>query len=286
MISVNEIDTIAAGHVYDTAGDKVGSVGQVYLDNESGEPEWVTVKTGLFGGKASFVPLARATVQGGDVHVPFDKDKIKDAPRVDADGELSPAEEDELYTYYGMSGGRDQATDTGSGHTDPNSHGMVDAQADATAGPVGGTDTRTDRTDTQGHDTSGPNTDQAMTRSEEQLNVGTRTEEAGRARLRKHVVTEQQTVTVPVSHEEVTIEREPITEATRGDALNGADITEEQHEVTLHAERPVVEKETVPVERIKVGTETVTGQETVTDSVRKEQVELDDHTTGHRDSQR
>ena len=127
----------------------------------------------------------------------------------------------------------------------------------------------------QGRDTSGPTTDTAMTRSEEQLRVGTETREAGRARLRKHVVTEHQQVTVPVSHEEVTLEREPITDANRGDAYDGPAISEEEHEVVLHAERPVVAKEAVPVERVRLDVDTVTEQQTVTDTVRKEQIEVE-----------
>ncbi len=105
------------------------------------------------------------------------------------------------------------------------------------------------------------------------MHVGTRTEQVGRARLRKYVVTEQQTQTVPVSHEEVRIEREPITDDNRGAATDGPAISEEEHEVVLHAERPVVEKETVPVERVKLGMETVRDEETVSAEVRKEQVE-------------
>ena len=126
-----------------------------------------------------------------------------------------------------------------------------------------------------GHDTSGPTTDEAMTRSEERMNVGTRTEETGRARLRKYVVTENVTRTVPVSHEEVRVEREPITEANVDRALDGPAISEEEHEVTLHAERPVVEKEAVPVERVRLDTETVTEQQQVSETVRKEQIEVD-----------
>jgi uncharacterized protein (TIGR02271 family) len=114
-----------------------------------------------------------------------------------------------------------------------------------------------------------------VTRSEEQLRVGTERVEAGRARLRKYVVTEQQTVQVPVSHEEIRVEREPITDANRDAALSGADITEEEHEVVLTAERPVVTTEAVPVERVRLGTETVTETETVSGQVRKEQIELD-----------
>ena len=117
-----------------------------------------------------------------------------------------------------------------------------------------------------------------MTRSEEQLRVGTERHEAGKARLRKYVVTENVTQTVPVSHEEVRIEREPITDANRGDAYDGPAISEEEHEVILHAERPVVEKEAVAVERVRLDKETVTDQETVTDEIRKEKIELLDDT--------
>ena len=114
-----------------------------------------------------------------------------------------------------------------------------------------------------------------MTLSEERVNVGTQQVEAGRARLRKYVVTENVTQTVPVSHEEVRVTREPITDANVGNALDGPAISEEEHEVTLHAERPVVEKEAVPVERVRLDTETVTEQQQVSETVRKEQVDTD-----------
>ncbi|GAB4081035.1 YsnF/AvaK domain-containing protein [Modestobacter muralis] len=128
---------------------------------------------------------------------------------------------------------------------------------------------------TVGHDTSGPTTDDAMTLSEERLNVGTQRVEAGRARLRKYVVTENVTQTVPVSHEEVRVQREPITDANMGDAMSGPAISEEEHEVVLHAEQPVVAKEAVPVERVRLDVDTVTEQQQVTDTVRKEQVDTD-----------
>jgi uncharacterized protein (TIGR02271 family) len=124
-----------------------------------------------------------------------------------------------------------------------------------------------------GRDTSGPTTDEAMTRSEERLRVGTEQREAGRARLRKHIVTENVSTTVPVSHEEVTLQREPITDANRGDALSGGDLTEEEHEVTLTAQRAVASKETVPVERVRLGTDTVTEQQQVEETVRKEVID-------------
>ena len=227
-------------------------------DDQSGAPEWVTVKTGLFGTKESFVPLDKATVNGDRVEVPFGKDQVKDAPRIDADGDLSPAEEDQLYTYYGLSSSEGRLTGTGDDTTGDDTTGR-----DASY-----------RQDS-GYDTSGPSTDEAMTRSEERLVAGTRTEQTGKARLRKHVVTEQQQVTVPVTHEEVTLEREPVTDATIGNALDGPSISEEEHELTLHAERPVVQTEAVPVERVRLGKQTVTEQESVSGEVRKEQIEFD-----------
>src|SRR4051794_34524780 len=244
--------------VYGKDGAKIGSAGQVYLDDESGAPEWVSVRTGLFGTKESFVPLSEATFSDDRIEVPFDKERVKDAPQIDPDGSLSRAEEDELYTYYGLaaSGGRRPG--------EP-------ADTYASGGPD----------DEVGYDLSGPTTDDAMTRSEERLNVGTQSEQVGKARLRKYVVTEQQRVTVPVQREEVRIEREPITDANVDSAMAGPDISEEEHEVTLHADRPVVEKETVAVERVRLGKETVTDQETVGGEVRKEQIEFDgDRTTG------
>ena len=90
-------------------------------------------------------------------------------------------------------------------------------------------------------------------------------------------------VDVPVSHEEVRLEREPITGANRDAAHSCGDITDEEHEVTLRAERPVVSTEAEPVERVRLGKETVTGTETVSGEVRKEQVELDDATGTARD---
>jgi uncharacterized protein (TIGR02271 family) len=126
-----------------------------------------------------------------------------------------------------------------------------------------------------GHDTSGPTTDQAMTRSEEELQVGTQTREAGRARLRKYVVTETQQVTVPVQREELRVEREPITDANLDAATSGPAISEEEHEVTLREEEVVVDKRAVPKERVRLDTETVTEERQVSEEIRKEQIEVD-----------
>jgi uncharacterized protein (TIGR02271 family) len=126
-----------------------------------------------------------------------------------------------------------------------------------------------------GRDVSGRESDQAMTRSEEEMRVGTREVQSGRARLRKYIVTEDVTRTVPVEREEVRIEREPITDANRDAAMSGGDLTEEEHEVTLHAQEPVVEKRVVPKERVRLDTDTVSEEREVTDEVRRERIETE-----------
>jgi uncharacterized protein (TIGR02271 family) len=234
--------------VIDRSGDKVGKVEEIYLDTETNEPEWVLVKTGLFGGKSTFVPIEGAAPEGDGLRVTYDKDLIKDAPKLDADQELSSAEEQELYAHYGRA-----YQDTGSG-----------------AG------TRDTGREPVGEDVSGPETDDAMTRSEDELRVGTQSRERGRVRLKKYVVTEEVQQTVPVQREEVRLEREPITEGNVDAATDGPAISEEEHEVTLREEVPVVDKVAVPKERVRLDKDTVQGEQTVSDEVRQERIDVDD----------
>jgi uncharacterized protein (TIGR02271 family) len=199
-------------------------------------------------------------MDGEDLVLPFDKDVVKDSPQIADSSHLDADEEQSLYAYYehylGVEGGWDSGN-------------QVSSTSDLSGRRIGSG---------AGYDASRANTDDAMTRSEEQLRVDTKKVEAGRARLRKYVVTEEQSVQVPVSREEVRVDREPITDANRGDAVAGAEITEEEHEVVLHEERPVVTTEAVPVERVRLGTENVTDQQTISGDVRKERVEIDDDT--------
>jgi len=265
----NDVTRLSGATVRDSGGDKIGKVSQVYLDDRTGEPEWVTVRTGMFGTKESFVPLAAGRFDGDELVVDAGKDKVADAPQVDEDGHISEQEEAEIYRYYGIStAGYGTETSYATGQSSyPTGQSYEDT---APAGAVG-------------RDTSGPTTDDAMTRSEEQLRAGTEQVETGRARLRKYVVTETRQVDVPVSREEVRLEREPITDANREAAYEGPAISEEEHEVTLRAERPVVQTEAVPVERVRLGKETVSDTETVSGEVRKEQIDVDDPTGTSRD---
>jgi uncharacterized protein (TIGR02271 family) len=255
MISRDSVQTLLGGTAYSSDGGKIGSIGQVYLDNDTGEPAWVTVKTGLLGSSESFVPLDQAELTDDGVRVPYDKDRVKGAPNIETDRQLSEQEEDQLYDYYGLAG-TGGAVGNGQGYTDTS--GTTDYQG---------------RDRAEGYDVSGPTTDDAMTRSEERVRAGTESREAGRARLRKYVTTEQQQVTVPVSREEVRVEREPITDANRDAALDGPDLSEEEHEVVLNQERPVVSTEAVPVERVRLAKDQVQEEQTVTADVRKEQIE-------------
>ena len=263
------------GHqLCDRDGDKVGKIEEIYLDAETDRPEWALVNTGLFGSKSTFVPLREASADGDDVRVPYAKDQIKDAPRIDTGSELSQREEAELYRHYGQEyselrsesglpeGGRETTTTTtGTG---------AGADADAGAGETGRTTAGGGTRDRRDSDT-----DDAMTRSEEELHVGTVQRETGRARLRKYVVTEDVEKTVPVQREEVRVETEPITDDNIDQAMRGPDISEAEHEVVLREEEPVVEKEAVPKERIRLDTETVTEDRQVSETVRKEKVDVD-----------
>lgn len=257
MINEAQFGEVIGSPAYSQDGDKLGKVGQIFLDDHTGEPQFATVNTGLFGTKESFVPIAQASWADDRLTVPYTKDQVKDAPSVDLNGgHLDHSEEERLWSHYGLTYAAPTGTDyTGTDHTGSDRTGDVDT--------------------TVGHDTSGPTTDEAITRSEEHLEVGVTSRESGRARLRKYVTTEQESVTVPVRKEQAVIEREPITDANLGNAVDGPAISEEEHEVVLHEERAVAETVVEPVERVKLGTETVVDEETVTEDVRKEQIEVD-----------
>jgi uncharacterized protein (TIGR02271 family) len=240
MPTTDEVLTWRGQDLRSSDGDKLGTIEEIYLDAETREPEWALITTGMFGTKQSFVPLRDASASDDGVTVPFDKATVKDSPKVDPDGQLSESEEAELYRHYGLDY----------------------SSADETGGP--------------GRDVSGRNTDDAMTRSEEELRVGTAERESGRVRLRKYVVEDEVTQTVPVRREEVRIEREPITDANVGSATGGPEISSEEHEVVLHEEEPVAEKRTVPKERVRLDKDVQTEERQVSDTVRKEEIEFDD----------
>jgi uncharacterized protein (TIGR02271 family) len=270
-----DIDTVRGWQgrtMVDGDGDRIGSIEGIYADDQSGEPEWALVKTGLFGTKSSFVPIVQASERNDDVQVPYDKQLVKDAPRIEADQHLSEAEEQQLWRHYGLDYGAGQAGTAAQPQPDTEE---VDRPVGAGAGGR-----------RSGDDTAGRGVDEAMTRSEEELRIGTETRERGRVRLRKYLTTEQEQVTVPVQREEVRVEREPVTDANVAAATSGPELTESEHEVVLREERPVVEKEVVPRERVRLDKDTVTGEEQIGEEVRKEQIEVDEGGTDVRDDRR
>ena len=243
----------------DNEGSKIGAIEEIYLDTDTNQPEWALVNTGLFGSKSTFVPLQQAAREGDAVRVPYDKATIKDAPKIDPDGELSQQDEAELYRHYGL---EYSETRSGSGLPEGAGGGTLDRESTSATG--------------RGADVSGRSTDEAMTLSEEQLEVDTRQQETGRARLKKYIVSDQVQETVPVRREEARVEREPVTDANIDQATSGPELTESEHEVVLREEEPVVEKRVVPKERVRLDKETTTEEREISEEVRREEVDVDD----------
>ena len=338
------------GHkVVDAEGHKIGQAEEVYLDDSTGLPQWVTVKGGLFGGKEHFAPLDGATLDGDEVQLSCAKSLVDGAPELETGRHLSVEEERALYQHYGLgrrdmsqlddgtgrsadadtlmgtpgtgtamdtgmdtgtgmgtgmgtgTGGAGTGAAAGMGAAGMGAAGMTAARRPGSPAPtraqdsptVAGTAGATDRMadpmagrmserpmeagDSGKHSMLG----RAMTRFEERLHIGTERTEAGHARLRKQVSTEQVRQTVPLTHQEVRIEREPIRPEEAAAMTSEDTMSEAESEVTLYAERTVVSKHNVPVERVRMRVEDVTEEVVVTEEVRTERIDLEsDGTTG------
>ena len=287
---------------YDKNGEKLGDVNEVFVDDQSGQPTFVEVNHGLFGMNSSLVPLRGHDFSGDDLKLGFSKDRIKDAPDFDSDKPLTPEAQSDIFKHYGLDNARD-VTD----YKDSNLDSKRDVQAGAdkdhnlTAGAgaagagaagagVAGAHADEKKADTHTTDAAATerkagvaddaaaartNNDGELIRSEEQLNVNKERVASGEARLRKYVVTDTESVEVPVEREEVRVERTPIN-AEDAKNYNGAISGDsEEASVTLHEERVNVNKETVPVEKINLKKDTVRDTETHTEELRKEQIDTD-----------
>ena len=257
-IGNNEVAALKNATVIGADGEHLGTVEGIYNDNETDVPAWATVKTDRPGRSVSLVPLDGALMHGADLHVPFADEQLESAPHHDPGRDLSRQDEIDLLRHYRVS---------------------YDAGHDSELLPEpapGPTTSAVDR-DADTSDSTG----EAMTRSEEQLRVHTESRAVERVRLRKRVVTGYEQITVPLRREELTVERVPVDGASTpvaGDV--GPDMSspadgDDEWEIILYAERPVVRTETVPVERIRLVKHTVTDQETVGAEVRREEIELD-----------
>ena len=275
----NALDQLQNSTVFATDGDKIGSVGQVYLDDVTNEPTFVTVKTGLFGARETFVPLQQAQTTADGITVPFEKSFVKDAPNVDADGSLTPEEEQRIYEYYSMeysAADYDGDVRRDDVRTDAGAAGVA-----GTAGVAGVADRRDeavvdgDRRDVADRDRRDVTDADSVVVKDEHLNVGTERRASGRVRLRKQAYTTTETVEVPVTREEVVVERESVdpNSAEARTAGRDGDI-----EVTTYEETPVVNK-TVDAEKVSLGKRQVQDTETVTEEVRHEDVKVDGDAT-------
>jgi len=235
MTQADQLMSTVGTPAADSAGDPVGPVVQVYLDDTTGEPRWVTV--GQPDGVIRFAPVYGSRIDRGTLQLAVTAELVGRAPAVSADGHISAEQSQALFRHY---------------------DGHLGAPASGHTGPQ--------PTDPSAEDTS-------MTRSEEQLHVGTEQVASGTARIRKTIVTEQVHQTVPVTHEEISMQRDPITGGDGGPAAAGGQIAEQDYEIILHAERLIVTKEVVPVERIRIAKTVVTEQQDIDETLRKEQID-------------
>lgn len=275
MADFNRIEDLANATAYDVDGDKVGGVKDVYVNDTTGQPDFVSVNHGLFGGGDSIVPLRGHTLRDGELHLAFQKDRIEDAPDLDENGHLTTEDQDAFYRHYGLENTQDVTTyETGNRFAETGAAGAGAAGAGYAAGERNvETDVDTERRDVVDADRRDVADNDEIIRSEEQLNVSKDRVETGEVRLRKYVVNETETVEVPVEREEVRVVREPITDADR--ANYDGNISEQEASVTLSEDRVNVSKESVPVEKVSLEKDTVRDTETVSEQVRKERFETD-----------
>ena len=294
----NDIKDLFKATAYDNAGDKLGSVKEIFVDDKSGQPTFVEVNHGLFGMNSSLVPMRGHKFDGENLNLAFSKDRVKDAPDFDADQALTPEQQNEIYRHYGLDNVEDTTRygDTAGDRSasDDRStldrHEAADGRGAAGAGVAGagvagagvaGANTERDNTRDNAAErevsanTAAAGNEGEIIRSEEQLNVQKEKVQTGEARLRKYVVTDTETVEVPVTREEVRVERTPISAEEAANFKGNIDESGQEASVTLSEERVNVNKETVPVEKVSLNKEQITETERHTEELRKEQIDTD-----------
>jgi stress response protein YsnF len=190
----HDLDTILGWRgrsVLDRDGERIGDLTDLYLDERTERPAYAGVSTGLFGLRQSIVPLADITEREDDLVVPFTAEQVRDAPSIDPDESLDPADEERLATHYSRATGEPVARDVGD-EGEESDEAAAETPADRDAGRTKGT------------------TGDDMIRSEEEVLTGTtemRPKE--RVRIRKVLVTDHVKRTVPVQREEVRLETDP-----------------------------------------------------------------------------
>jgi len=237
--------------VYDNAGQKIGDIQRVFFD-QANEPAWVAIRGGRIGTREALVPLTGSQMGPNGLAVAVGTDVIRAAPAIEAGNELSMGDAAQLNRYYE------------SAITSPPPQPQPPPAPQQQAAPPANKPAEQNRAT-------------ELTSYEEQLRVGTESVQSGAVRLHKYVTTDQVETSVPIRHEDVRVERVPAT----GTPVPGGHRFEEQAvEVTLHEERPTIAKETVPVETVRLATETRTDDRRVGDQVRRERIEVEDQRAG------
>jgi uncharacterized protein (TIGR02271 family) len=272
-------DRYAGYTVYDPDGDKIGKVDDLFVD-ENDQPEYIGVKMGLLGTRSTLIPWQMVEVREADstLIVSADDGHVKDGPTFDDDKEITPEFESEVYSYYGLqqSGStEDRGTyaeySTG---TTGESAGPGMAMGDTDSGEFREHPPQQEGVSGEGAEDLEDEDELRVQRTEEELAAGTREREAGAMRIRKRVRTDREQIEVPTRHEEVTVDRVPVEE---GEATE-AEIGEDEVRVPVTEEEVVVEKRPVAKEEVRIRKDVVEDTETVEADVRREEVEVEDDT--------
>ena len=317
MVSERDVSTAIGSTAYGSDGESVGTVETFYTDDVTGVTTWVSVSSGLLGRKQSIAPAEDATFSDGRLQLSVPAGAVSSAPRIAGEHLSPEDEEALRRHYAQARATTGEDLERRTDVDDVERRTPVDdmERPSAVAGTVAATSPiqappaqavpgtgdagrHAAVADVAGHDVADQG-DGSMVRSEEQLRVGTEQVAARRMRVVKYVVTEEVQISVPIRREEIRIEEVPLDAldtdhgvVTEGEPLQagsatgglaggsvagGSLATGLPDEIVLHTERPVVTVEVVPVERVRLTTELVAGQTSVSETVQREQVTVDQH---------
>jgi uncharacterized protein (TIGR02271 family) len=275
-------ERFAGYEVYDQSGSKIGKVDDLFVD-ESDQPEYVGVKTGFLGTSSTLIPweaVSSTDDEGRAITVATDKETAKNGPTFDDDREITPEFESEVYSHYGLSrsSGSESSGSYGSYYSDDTDAGTVGpgmSMGDTESGEFR-EHALTDEGINQSRGDDLEDEDELrVQRTEEELRAGTREREAGSVSVRKRVRTDRERLEVPTRHEEVSVERVPVSEGTASEAQIG----EDEVRVPVTEEEVVVEKRPVAKEEVRIRKDVVEDTEVVEEDVRREEIDVDDQST-------
>jgi uncharacterized protein (TIGR02271 family) len=241
-------DRFAGYTVYDSNHEKIGKVDDLFLDGND-QPEYIGVKMGFLGTHSTLIPFEMATVddERKTIVLSTDKETTKNGPSFNDDREITSEFEIEVYSYYGLQ-----------------QSGSTEERGAAYSGTTHGTDV--DERD-----------ELRVQRTEEELAAGTREVEAGSMRIRKRVRTDREQIEVPTRHEEVSVERVPVSGAATEAEMGEAEVV-----VPVTKEEVVVGKRAVVKEEVRVRKDVVEDTEVVEEDVRREEIDVEDDTSYRR----